>query len=532
MGPFMRSSNTKFKTEVYIIICLTLLTLFSTYKSISTYPTFELHSFYPLIMLVTSILCSIITSFIYSKITKNDLKAKPNIIASMLFPLMLGINVPIYLVIIGSILIELISKFVPSKIYFINIPLIVGLIVLLVCHFILKINPYLFYGEINIISNMKDIGTYESLITPYGGMNNFLFGFIPSVIGGCAFICILSIIFLTLTRSIKWKIVLSSILTMGILAYFTGNFSGIGNFYILYILFTSSTLFGLLFTSISASPTTPIGQVLYGIFIGILTIIIRYFVSLDEAIFISIFVINFLIPILDKVGARSRFHINRSLLPSTIIWVLIVSICIYMFINFKTIDEFKIISKEINNEITSYVVSNENNVGKITAKVVVNNKKITTFEIEKTTDNNVNKIDKDFINSIINNPDDLDSIENLQGYDDTCNSLKAIIRNIMNDYVVYKEEVNYEILSKNVVDYQYIYIARNYDIKAKVVFKYKRLYNIEIIEMNEKDLNEINNSDLINNIIKYNSTEEVDYINKSGKLLIELINNVKEEYNK
>ena len=61
MGPFMRSSNTKFKTEVYIIICLTLLTLFSTYKSISTYPNFELHSFYPLIMFVTSILCSIVS---------------------------------------------------------------------------------------------------------------------------------------------------------------------------------------------------------------------------------------------------------------------------------------------------------------------------------------------------------------------------------------------------------------------------------------------------------------------------------------
>ena len=319
---------------------------------------------------------------------------------------------------------------------------------------------------------------------------------------------------------------------MGIIAYFTGNFSGIGNFYILYILFTSSTLFGLLFTSISASPTTPIGQVSYGIFIGISTIMIRYFATLDEAIFISIFFVNLLIPILDKIGAKSRFHINESLLPFTIIWILMVGICTYMFINFKTIDEFKIISKEINNEITSYVVSNETNVGKITAKVVVNNKKIVTFDIENSTDNNVSKIGKEFINNIINNPEDLDSIENLQCYNDTCNSLKTIVRNIMSDYVVYKEEVNFEILSKNIVDYQYIYIARNYDIKAKVVFKYKRLYNIEIIEMNDKDLDGINNSDLISNIIKYNSTEGVDYINKSGKLLIELINKVQEEYNK
>ncbi len=432
MGPFIRSNNTKFKSEIYIIICFILLTLFSTYKSIVSFPTFGIKSFYPIIMVLTSILCSIITSFIYSKVTKNDLKAKPNIIASIILPLMLGINVPIYLIIIGSIVVEITSKLIPSKLYYLNYTVIIGLIILGICYLILDINPYLFYGEVDTISTLKDIGTYESLITPYEGFKNFVFGLTPSVIGGCSLICILSIIFLSITKSIKYKVALSSIITISIITYFTGNFSGIGSWYILYILFTSSTLFGILLASFNNSPVTPIGQVLYGIFIGILSIIMRYFVSFNAAIFISIVLIGLLTPLLDKVGAKSRFHINKSFLPFTIAWVLIIGICIFMFINFKKVDEFKIISKDTNNDIATYLVSNENDLGKITVSIEIENKKITKFDIVESTDENIKKIDKDFINSIITE-EDIDKIPNIDGYDDTCNSLKKIVKNVLKE---------------------------------------------------------------------------------------------------
>ena len=431
---------------------------------------------------------------------------------------MLGVNVPIYLVIIGSIIIEVLNKTLTNKFYYINFTLVVGLLILGICNFILKIDPYLYDKEINIISNLKDIGTYESLITPYGGLKNFLLGLIPTVIGGCSLMCIISLVYLSFTKCIKYKIALSTIITISIISYFAGNFSGIGSWYILYILFTSSTLFGILLSSLNNNtPVTPIGQVLYGIFIGILSIIIRYFVSYNEPIFISIFLVGLLVPLLDKIGAKSRFHIN---------------ICIYMFINFKSIDEFKIISKDIKNEITTYVVSNENNIGKITVNVVVNNRKITKFDIVETTDNDIKKISQDFINDIINNPDNLDDISNIPGYNDTCNSLKKIIKEIMKDYVVYKEEVNYEILSQSEVDNKYIYLVRNNDVKAKVIFKYKKIYDIEIIEMNQNDLDEINDNNFIEKIKKTTDLQDLEKLNTSSELLIELINKTKEEYDK
>ncbi len=533
MGPFIKSNNSKFKIEINIIICLVLLTLFSTYKALVTLPTFGLKSFYPIIMVVVSIICSFITSFIYSKITKNDLKKKPNLLCSMVFPLILGINVPIYLVAIGSIILEILNKIFSNKLSFVNFTLIISLIILGICHFILKIDPYLFSGEVNIISSIKNIGTYESLITPYGGFSKFLFGLIPSVIGGCSLICILSLIYLSLTKCIKWNISLSILVTICIISFFTGNFSGVGSWYVLYVLFTCSTLFGVLLASLNNnSPVTPIGQVLYGIFIGILTIVIRYFVPINEAIFISILVISLLTPLFDKIGAKSRFHINKCLFPFTIAWVLILGICVYIFINFKNIDEFKIISKDIQNEVTTYVVSNENNIGKITVNIVVDNKKITKFEIMDSTNKDTKKISKEFINSIINDPDNIDNIPNLSGYNDTCNSLKTIIKNVMDDYVVYKEVVNYEILSQTVSDNKYIYIARNYDVKAKVIFKSKKLYDIEIISMNQNDLDEINNNDFINTILTSDNIDEINHLNDSSDLLIELIKNVEKEYKK
>ena len=435
MGPFIRSNNSKFKTEINIIVCFVILTLFSTYKAIITFPTFGVKSFYPVIMVVTSVLCSIITSFIYSKITKNDLKARPNIIPALILPLMLGINVPIYLIVIGSIVLEILSKLISNKLYYINFTLIIGLIILGICYFVLKINPYLFYGEVNIISNIKDIGTYESLITPYGGFKNFLIGLTPGVIGGSSLICILSLIYLGITKNNKWKIALSSILTIGILTYFTGNFSGIGSWYILYILTTSSTLFGILLTTVSSStPVTPIGQILYGLFMGILTIVIRYFVSLNEAIFISIIIISALTPLFDRIGAKARFHINKSFIPFTIAWLLIIAICIYMFINFKKIDEFKIVSKNVNEDITTYVVTNENNIGKIEVTIEIKDKKISKFDITDSSDKNINKINRDFIYDITSDIENIDKVENIDGYFDTCESLKKIVKNTINDY--------------------------------------------------------------------------------------------------
>ena len=102
----------------------------------------------------------------------------------------------------------------------------------------------------------------------------------------------------------------------------------------------------------------------------------------------------------------------------------------------------------------------------------------------------------------------------------------------MDDYVVYKEVVNYEILSQTVSDNKYIYIARNYDVKAKVIFKSKKLYDIEIISMNQNDLDEINNNDFINTILTSDNIDEINHLNDSSDLLIELIKNVEKEYKK
>ena len=72
-------------------------------------------------------------------------------------------------------------------------------------------------------------------------------------------------------------------------------------------------------------------------------------------------------------------------------------------------------------------------------------------------------------------------------------------------------------------------IVRNYDVKAKVIYKYNRLYNIEIIDMDSNDLNEINNTDFITKLLNTNSLDDIEHLNKSSDKLVELIKKLEDE---
>lgn len=516
MGPFIKDKNSVKKININIISCLFVIILISTYLSFIKYG-FSIKGLYPIIVSSISIICSLFTHFIISKIVKQNKKYE--IIPSLIFSLLLGINTPLYMVIIGSIIIEIGSL----KKKYINFPLLVSLLIILICY-LLKINVY--DSEV-IISSIKNLGSYETLITPYG--YNYLIS--STIIGGISLICIISLIYLIITKSIKWRITITIMTTIFIVTYFIGSINDFGIWYPIYNLLTLGTLFGSVFV-IDNSPNTPIGQVLYGLFIGILTIIIRYAFGINEAIFISIFIVNFFTPLFDKIGAYSRFNLSKSLIPFTLAWVLIISIYIYMFVNFREINEFSILDKKVDTKEITYVVSNRNDLGVIKANIKVSNNKIIEFDIFECTDSNIENIPKEFINNIISNYDSLSSVPDVTNYEETSSSLKNIVENIYKDLKNENIIEGVEIVSKNIIDNQTIYIVTNkkddIKIKAKLVFIDNKLASIEIIEMDEYDMSQIDSiylDSLINNIDKI---EEYRDVNKSDRLLKEAIKKVLE----
>lgn len=101
------------------------------------------------------------------------------------------------------------------------------------------------------------------------------------------------------------------------------------------------------------SPVTPIGQILYGIFLGILTVIIRYLTPFPEAAFISILIMNSLVVILDRIGSIGRFNFKITLIPFVISWLLIIGLSLGISIKYEKEEQ------NINENIQEKISTNE-----------------------------------------------------------------------------------------------------------------------------------------------------------------------------
>ena len=302
MSIFIKDDNSKNKITKNLLICLIPLIIFSIYKN--GYLPFKedkismFQLLYPLILVIVSILSMLLTTFVYSKITN---------------------------------IITILDKLLPRKLKFINCTLIVGLMVILINT--LLNNSYLNPLETNLvnISKINNIGNYETLVRPYGNLLDFFVGFIPGILGGSSILCLIGFIYLCFTKSIKWRITVVYILIVLAMTFYIGNISGFGLWYPLYNVFTCGLLFGAIYLSaLSSSPITPIGQWLYGIFLGIVTVILRYFMPIEECVLISILIVNLFGFLFDKIGCKSRFNLNKCLIAFLIAWVLIIGFEFYI----------------------------------------------------------------------------------------------------------------------------------------------------------------------------------------------------------
>ena len=67
-------------------------------------------------------------------------------------------------------------------------------------------------------------------------------------------------------------------------------------------------------TDYATSPITPVGQIIYGIGCGLLTVFIRYFGSYPEGTSYAILLMNICVWLIDKATMPRRFGYTRNLL--------------------------------------------------------------------------------------------------------------------------------------------------------------------------------------------------------------------------
>lgn len=161
--------------------------------------------------------------------------------------------------------------------------------------------PKDFHQGITVLTSLKN-GTLPSNKIP-----ELLIGYVPGNLGtSCILVIIVAALILLFRRIINWRIPLSFLATIAILAFIfprcpTGRVDSI-----FYELLSGSVVFIAIFmaTDPTTSPATNYGRVFYGIACGLATVFIRYFGIYPEGAFFAVLMMNPFVMAFDRLGWR------------------------------------------------------------------------------------------------------------------------------------------------------------------------------------------------------------------------------------
>jgi electron transport complex protein RnfD len=472
-GPYVKNNNSTNKMMFHLLIALLPIIAFSFIKNgvipFTNDKTGIIGLFYPLIFIGVSTLTTFLCEMLYVKFflrkekqeLKDYLRHSFSIFPGLFLALVLPINTPLSILIFGGIVATLIGKMLFGG-FGNNIfnPALIGclFVVAMYSATIATNGGYLNSHEIDAVTSatplsnvslVEGIGSYDTLVKPYGNLWNFFIGTIPGAVGETsALLCLLGFIYLSINKVIKWRIPLIYILTVFGMTYMIGSFNGLGVWYPLFQIMSGGLMLGAIFmaTDPVTSPTTPIGQVLYGLFLGILTVVFRYLTPYPEGVLTAILTMNMFVFIIDRIGYKSRFNFNKSVIPFVISWILILGLGSYIGNRYLNVPDtkdpnYEIIDVKTDNQLATYTVTQKGFSGKIKAKIVIDNGIIKTFEILEQHDSYFQKlIDANYMNKIINEQNNLKDVDTVSGATISSNAIKKMAINTMEDY----EEKIYE----------------------------------------------------------------------------------------
>ena len=460
MGPFIKSEKDTNDIMRHLLIALMPIVLFAYIKNglipfVKGY-TNVVGLFYPLVFIIIATLSTFLFETLYKiifkkKKLKDAINNSYSIFPGLFLGLILPLNTPIIIVIMAGFVSSIIAKMLFGG-FGNNIfnPALVGRLFVISAYALVigKNGGYLNSFEIDTISSgtpltnaslINGIGTYETLVKPYGSLLNFFVGTIPGAVGETsAFLCLLALLYLTYFKAVKWRIPVTYILTVFAITYVIGGMNNLGIWYPLFQIFSGGLMFGAVFmaTDPVTSPVTPIGQILYGLFLGILTVIFRFLTPFPEGVLTSILTMNMLVMILDKIGAVARFNFKITIIPFIIAWILILGLSVGISATTKEEKKdtnFNIIEKTKDGNKTTYIVTQKGYSSNIKAKIIIENKKVLELNILEQNDSFYQKIeDENFVNKLKENPE----ADTVSGATITSTAIKTMLKNTLNDYGV------------------------------------------------------------------------------------------------
>lgn len=257
------------------------------------------------ILIAVTVATTVLTEYIYEKLMKlpvtvSDLSA---VVTGLLLALNLPSTLPWWIAVIGGVFAILVVKMLFGGIgqNFMN-PALGARCFLLIC-FTARMTTFTYDGVTcaTPLANLKNGETVNTW--------NMVIGKIPGTIGETSVVAIIiGAIILILFDVIDMKIPAAYIITFVI---FIGLFGGHGwnPYFITAQLSGGGLMLGAFFmaTDYATSPITPLGKIIYGIILGLLTGLFRVFSSSAEGVSYAIIISNLLVPLIEKYTVPKCF---------------------------------------------------------------------------------------------------------------------------------------------------------------------------------------------------------------------------------
>lgn len=465
-GPYIKDKGSTNKMMMHLMISLLPIIIFSFYKN-GIVPYNNGHAnfiemLFPLIFIFTGAVSTFMVELIYARLVlkkqidqlKSYMKSTFAIFPGLFLALILPINTPILILVFGAIIATVVGKIMFGG-FGNNIfnPALIGCLfaVLIYGPLIASNGGYLNKMEqisttsatpLSNISTVEGIGDYDTLVKPYGSLLNFGIGTVPGAIGETsAILCLISMIYLLIFKVIKWQIPIIYISTVFGLTCMIGSLNGLSIWYPIFQIMSGGLIFGAVFmaTDPVTSPVTPIGQTLYALFLGILTVAIRYLTPYPEGVLTSILTLNMFVFIFDRIGAKSRFNFNKVGPYFVVAWSLIIGLGFYIGNGYKKTDivdsNFKVISTEKIDDRTIYIVQQKGFSGNIEASIIIENDSLQSIDIINISDDYYPKIKGvKYIDNLLENQTTIEEVDTVSGATITSSAIKNMIINVMKEH--------------------------------------------------------------------------------------------------
>ena len=261
------------------------------------------------LVVIVSIVAAIVSESLFNLIVK-----KPNtigdlscIVTGLILALNMPPEIPLFIPIVGTVFAIIIVKMIFGGLgqNFMN-PALAGRCFCLIsfANFMnnftskLSIDAYTSATPLKILQNGQEVNILD-----------LIFGFRPGTIGEISVICLLlGAIYLLVKKIIDFRIPLTYLLTFLVfIMLFSDKTSNVN--YILAELFGGGLIFGAFFmaTDYVTAPITPLGKILYGILLGVLTGVFRLFGKSSESVSYVIIISNLLVPLIESFTIPTAF---------------------------------------------------------------------------------------------------------------------------------------------------------------------------------------------------------------------------------